>query len=337
MTARALAAIALIAGCSSGESKPVDDDSPRTATPAPPIDAPATARAKPDQAPNPSGVEDRDTGVWWAELASNRPLSVKLATVYCVDMGPEWRLPTRAELDSMFVGDEPSNRTIKPLLARGVPTEGKLWSGEDVSSARRGEKWVANLRNGHIYNGTGGTAHVRCVHGQPLAVDRDIVPSDARYASFLGPADASRTVTLFCQYGFHCGKARELVDELIAEGVRVEWKHWVIRDRLEHYSLAACAATAQGRFAAVHERLWAAADAKASAAEVRAIAEDLGLEIGRYDGDVANNCRVELEAVARQAKALELSGTPSLVVAGTSFNPASQPDEVRRAVAALPR
>jgi hypothetical protein len=328
----------VLVACSSKSAQTNDDE------PAVVADA-RTTTAKPAPAPSPSpnkaavasGVTDHDTGVVWADLASSSALAVRAATLYCVDQGTGWRLPTRAELDSMFTGDEDTGRHLKPALGHGLPRLGKLWSGEDVSTTRRGEKWVVNLRNGHIYNGAGGHAHARCVHGPPMTADSTVVRTDARYASSLGPADASRKVTLFCQYGYHCSKAGTLVDELVADGVRVDYKHWVVRDPLEHYSLAACAATNQGKFSELHERLWDAATAKATAEDVRAIAGELGLDLTRFDGDIASNCKLELEAVAKQASALELSGTPSLVIGNTAFNPASQRDEIMAAVDALPR
>jgi hypothetical protein len=77
----------------------------------------------------------------------------------------DWRLPTEKELGSMvnpgLVDSGQSERS--PLYGPfAQPSIGYLFSGTTVNGAPD-SPWVMNLRNGHIFNGKGYSAYVRCV------------------------------------------------------------------------------------------------------------------------------------------------------------------------------
>lgn len=282
------------------------------------------------------GVRDRGSGVLWHAQISERELTIEEATAHCAAAGAGWRLPNKAELASMYVGEDDA-QTLKPELAAGLPNEGALWSGEDVSDERAGQTWLVNLHNGHIFNGHGRVGYARCVYGAALIPEPIAIPNDVPYDASLGPASATTTLILYCQYDYPCNKLRPILQKLLAErSIRIEWNDWAIWDTFEHYSLASCAAARQGSFPAMHQRLWQAAKTKVDAAGVRRMAGKLGLDLDRFDADVAGPCRTVLEAHDQQAQSLGLPGTPTLIIGETRLNPLAQPDELERAIEQLP-
>ncbi|TXK18895.1 thioredoxin domain-containing protein [Homoserinibacter sp. GY 40078] len=103
-------------------------------------------------------------------------------------------------------------------------------------------------------------------------------------------------------------------------------------------ALAAEAAAAQGRFVEMHEALYASqaewSELDDAAPAFRAIAEQLGLDLDRYDADVADpDTRARVEADAAAGDAAGVSSTPTFFLEGEKLE-LQKITDLRDAVAA---
>src|ERR1051326_5817034 len=122
----------------------------------------------------------------WQKDWSKTQTAIADAEHYCKNLGPGWRLPNRAELASMLVDPNVPESKFAPT-APALPQDGYLWSDEDVSPTRQGQKWIMNLANGHIFNGSGHSGFAKCLKGTPI--QEPDVPLGAPVTS-IGPANA---------------------------------------------------------------------------------------------------------------------------------------------------
>lgn len=112
-------------------------------------------------------IDDAKTGLQWEEPGRNQGYRWEDAATYCESKGANWRLPTKAELESL-IDDTRSSPSIDPTFTE-TPTENH-WSstlfmelpvGDDAGVAMA---WAVSFADGtvlptHSFNG----AYVRCV------------------------------------------------------------------------------------------------------------------------------------------------------------------------------
>jgi protein-disulfide isomerase len=140
----------------------------------------------------------------------------------------------------------------------------------------------------------------------------------------LGPARASVTVV---EYGdFECPNCRQAAPAVkilmarFAERVRFAYRHFPLEGVHPHAlqaALAAEAAGAQGKFWPMHDLLFEARS-HLDAAQLRAFAERLELDLERYDADMA--AQLYLQRVREHIESGEKSGvrgTPTFFVDGS--------------------
>jgi Na+/H+ antiporter NhaA len=148
------------------------------------------------------------------------------------------------------------------------------------------------------------------------------VDVDTERDHFRGPVDAPVTIVEYgdfeCPY---CGRAEPVVRELLQEfgDVRYVWRHLPLSDVHAHAQLAAEAAeaaAAQGAFWEMHDLLFAHQDAL-RATDLVAYAEQLGLDVERFRGDLSEHAGAT--RVAEDVDSADLSGvsgTPTFFVNG---------------------
>jgi hypothetical protein len=189
----------------------------------------------------------------WQKDSSPKELTIAAAQRFCKGLGAGWRLPNRVELASLLADPAAEDGRLA-ANASALPSEGYLWSGEEVSASRKGEMWIMNLRNGHIFNGSGHTGYAKCVKGKPTEPPE--VTLGAPVTS-IGRADAKVVAIVAMQPDRSWFKVRPLVDKLAATlSVRFE-VHFYLTD-IETYlpdSLALCAAANDGKFDELEKEL----------------------------------------------------------------------------------
>jgi hypothetical protein len=103
------------------------------------------------------------TKIDWAPKLSKPELEWSAADGYCRGLGSGWRLPTRAEIETLLVTPSEPESAYRPGLPLKLPSQGYLWTGEWVSEERQGQPWIMNLSNGHVFNGSGRRGYAWCV------------------------------------------------------------------------------------------------------------------------------------------------------------------------------
>jgi len=264
----------------------------------------------------------------WEPAFSNEPLSSSDAEAYCASRGGEWRLPVRSELEALGLDDAGKPRKGAPKL----PRAGYLWSGEDVSEERAGQRWIMNLANGHVFNGDGREGYAKCVKGsRPVVVDLPLVPGYL----FVGPADAKLTIQVAVQLDYiWTNKGRPLVEAMLAKHpVRFELHAFTISDRYTPVAVAACAVGQQKKFTAFEAKLAELKlDAPKTAAGLKQLAIDAGADRRAYDKAVVK-CRKLVDADVRAYKQRRLEASPVFFVGATRVVGAL-PDELDVAITA---
>jgi protein-disulfide isomerase len=158
-----------------------------------------------------------------------------------------------------------------------------------------------------------------------------------------GPADAPVTVVVWsdfaCRYCAALEGTLEQVERLYPGKLRWVYRHFPLDPRDTTAAEAAIAAGNQGAFWPMRDRLMAIRG-KVDRAAVESIAAELGLELGRFRGDLdAGAGRPIIAADVDAALALGITGTPTAFVNGRALR-GSQPvaayvrvidEELRRA------
>lgn len=154
-----------------------------------------------------------------------------------------------------------------------------------------------------------------------------------------GPADAPATLVEYADFACpFCQRAYPVIERVLAVlGGRVRFvhRHFPVESRHPRALAAALAAEAagrQGRFWEMHRRLWEARGAL-SDADLERYAEELGLDLARFRGDLADPA---LAARIRQERLLGVrsgaNGTPTLFLNGVRWDGDAQ-DEAALQVA----
>src|SRR5262245_4396869 len=172
------------------------------------------------------------------------------------------------------------------------------------------------------------------------AVARLADPVDARDHA-RGAADAPVTLVEYgdfeCPY---CAAARPIVRELLERlggGLRVVFRHFPLTHehrRAQAAAEAAEAAAAQGKFWEMHDLLYASSG-KLADADLRGHAAALGLDLARFDADVAVHAHpAAVRAHAEGGVRSGVSGTPTFFVNGVRHDGAVGLRELLAAVTA---
>jgi protein-disulfide isomerase len=139
-------------------------------------------------------------------------------------------------------------------------------------------------------------------------------------APALGPVDAPITIVAWSDYacGF-CARAQETLDRLdrLYPG-QIRWVHRELPLDEDHpiAAEAALAAGAQGKFRAMHERMYALRG-RVDRADVELVARELGLDMLRFRAELdAGTYRKAIAADVADAMKLGVSGTPTFFVNG---------------------
>ncbi|MDT8440673.1 MAG: thioredoxin domain-containing protein [Desulfuromonadales bacterium] len=137
-----------------------------------------------------------------------------------------------------------------------------------------------------------------------------------------GAMDAPVTLTVFddfqCPY---CARLVPLLNQLIEDypgQVRLVFKHFPLRmhKHAEFAALASLAAREQGKFWGLHDLLFANYN-KLDEPLIRALAEQAGLDMARFEKDLANTTlRMEVDADLRLGQQVGVRGTPTLFLNG---------------------
>ena len=136
----------------------------------------------------------------------------------------------------------------------------------------------------------------------------------------MGPNDAKVKVIVYSD--FQCPVCRRAVEPLkalvrAAGDVQVIWRNHplAMHDRAEPAARAAMAAFRQGKFWEMHDRIF---ESRALGdADLRAHAQGAGLDMARYDKDLADpTLAAQIAAESAQADALDAQGTPAFFVNG---------------------
>ncbi len=178
-------------------------------------------------------------------------------------------------------------------------------------------------------NGAAPTAAPAGETGQKLAQDRaSLIAANAdvlfrsSHQTVLG--DASGDVTLVEFFDYNCGYCKRAVADMLTllagdKKLRVVLKEFpVLGPRSVDLAKVAAAVRMQdaqgGKYQAFHEKLLASRE-PVSLDKALAVAQDLGLDRGRLEQDMASDeTRATLQESARLAAALHISGTPTFVV-----------------------
>ena len=159
-----------------------------------------------------------------------------------------------------------------------------------------------------------------------LAAQAAPVEVETAGAPARGPADAPVTIVAFSDFECpFCARVVPTLDRLAeayGDRVRVVFKHFPLPMHPDAVAAhrAAAAAHAQGRFWAMHDRIFAA-QSRLDPASLREHAEAIGLDLDRYDTDLASSeVRVKVEADLAQGRAAGVRGTPTFVVNGETVS-----------------
>lgn len=148
-----------------------------------------------------------------------------------------------------------------------------------------------------------------------------IADIDTTGAPFKGPADAPVTLTLFTDFECpYCKQIIPLLEEVLAKNpktVKLAFKNMPLKfhKMAEPSAKAALAAHEQGKFWPFHDRLFA--ESKLSEDTPAKIAKDLGLDMARFEKDLASpSTQARLQKDLIDAQSAGVTGTPTVFING---------------------
>ncbi|HLM31697.1 MAG TPA: Na+/H+ antiporter NhaA [Solirubrobacterales bacterium] len=202
------------------------------------------------------------------------------------------------------------------------------FSGQDLEEAKvgvLGAALVASLLTWALFRATAalpGPLRMRALQGRFETIVDLAVEVDPERDHLRGPIDAPVTVVEYgdfeCPY---CGRAEPVVRELLRDfgDIRYVWRHLPLNDvhpNAQRAAEAAEAAAHQGAFWEMHDMLFEHQDALLLA-DVRRYAEELGLDLERFDEDMHRRCGAP--RIAEDVDSADLSGvsgTPTFFING---------------------
>ncbi len=152
---------------------------------------------------------------------------------------------------------------------------------------------------------------------------------DAGDSPSMGPVDAPVQIVEWADFECpFCGKAAPMLHSLVTEypgQVRLVFKHYPlsIHKTADKLARAAVAASAQGKFWEMHERLFGAQapEKELDEAALKHIAQQAGLNVKKFQTDSESEATADVVARDRkQADSLEIAGTPWIYINGRHFD-----------------
>ena len=144
---------------------------------------------------------------------------------------------------------------------------------------------------------------------------------DIAGAPIKGPADAPVTLTLFTDFECpYCKQIIPLLEEVLAKNpktVKLAFKNMPLKfhKMAEPSAKAALAANEQGKFWPFHDRVFA--ESKLSDETLTKIAKDLGLDMSRFEKDMASpSTQARLQKDLIDAQSAGVTGTPTVFING---------------------
>jgi protein-disulfide isomerase len=157
-------------------------------------------------------------------------------------------------------------------------------------------------------------------------------------APFRGPKDAKVTVLHYFDYQCpFCVRVAPTLDRLLTDypkDVRIVYKMHPLsmHQNAMPAAEAAMAANAQGKFAAMHEKLFANSTALSRDKYV-AIASEIGLDVKRFTGDLdAHAHKARIDAEAAEAVKVGATGTPATFINGRYLSGAQAYESFKKIV-----
>jgi len=164
---------------------------------------------------------------------------------------------------------------------------------------------------------------------EPDPKDTYAVPIDGNPSD--GPADALVTIVEGYEYACpYCEKVRPTLVELrriYGADLRIVKKQFIVHPQTATApALAVCAAHQQGKFAAMDALVWDKAYAvrKFDEATLEALAKEAGLDVSRYQRDVAGDCVALVHRDQQELQQVGQGATPTFFVNGR-FMSGAQP------------
>ena len=147
-------------------------------------------------------------------------------------------------------------------------------------------------------------------------------PVSTKGAPVRGDPEAKIAVVEFSDFQCpYCGRAVTLLDQIsktYGDQVRIVFKHLPlsIHPKAPAAHAAAEAAHRQGKFWEMHNKIFAN-QAEMSPEKYRQYAKEIGLDLARFDRDVADaSLKQRIDADAAEAERLGVTGTPAFFVNG---------------------
>ncbi len=147
-------------------------------------------------------------------------------------------------------------------------------------------------------------------------------PVSTKGAPVRGDPEAKIAVVEFSDFQCpYCGRAVTLLDQIsktYGDQVRIVFKHLPLgmHPKAPAAHAAAEAAHRQGKFWQMHDKIFAN-QAEMSPEKYRQYAKEIGLDLARFDRDVADaSLKQRIDADAAEAERLGVTGTPAFFVNG---------------------
>ena len=144
-------------------------------------------------------------------------------------------------------------------------------------------------------------------------------------SAFRGPENAPVTITVFSDFQCpYCARLVPTLDQVLAaypQQVRLVFKQFPLsmHNFAKPSAMASLAARNQGKFWPLHDQLFANYN-KLSDIRIRELAESVGLDMARYDQDLANPAlQQEIAADIQLGSTVGVRGTPAAYINGVQL------------------
>ncbi len=142
-------------------------------------------------------------------------------------------------------------------------------------------------------------------------------------APFKGNPEAKVTIVKAMEFACPaCERTRPFVDQVLSElgdRVKISYKNYIVHPgKAETPAYAACAAHQQGKYAEMEALIWDEGfkARKLDKDHMRSLAGKLGLDLAKFDADMAGSCVQTIKKDHGQMRAIGTTGTPTFFVNG---------------------
>jgi protein-disulfide isomerase len=184
--------------------------------------------------------------------------------------------------------------------------------------------------------GLGAPAPAQAAPRIPIGAETyKIMPGDAPST---GAKEPKITLIEFSDFQCpYCSRAKGTVDELLKiykDSLQVTFRHFPLpfHNNATGAAVAAVAATEQGKFWEMHDKLFANQQAL-GAADLEKYAQEIGLDMAKYKAAVDNpKTKAAVEADKKMGETYGVGGTPAFFINGHSFSGAYPLDSFKTAI-----